>query len=131
MLLSGNRWFSDKPLVWTLPGGRSENGEGVEQTVIREFLEETGLNVEVVDLAYVAEARSGVNKRIYLTCAFTVRLLSGNLTCVGDSAVEELRFVEANELSSYIPGPSLGDPLRAYLVDTGRRVRYWFFPEYE
>jgi 8-oxo-dGTP diphosphatase len=33
---------------WALPGGRAEQGETVEQTVVREVKEETGLEVEVV-----------------------------------------------------------------------------------
>ena len=57
VLLGGNRWYSNKPLVWTLPGGRAEEGEGVAEAAVREFWEETGLRVEVVDLAFVAEAR--------------------------------------------------------------------------
>ncbi len=129
VLLAGNRWFSKESLVWTLPGGRSEGGESVAETVVREFFEETGLHVEVGDLAYVAEARSSMNRRIYLTCAFTVRLLSGELTRT-DEVVEELRFVEPSALREYIPSPSLGDPLRAYLAGAGGDARYWFFPEY-
>src|SRR5690349_6766308 len=58
VLLSGNRWYSGKPLVWTLPGGRAEEGEGISEALVREFHEETGLQVEVGDLAYVAESRS-------------------------------------------------------------------------
>jgi ADP-ribose pyrophosphatase YjhB (NUDIX family) len=33
---------------WALPGGRSEPGENVEQTIVREVKEETGLDVVVV-----------------------------------------------------------------------------------
>ena len=33
---------------WALPGGRMDPGETVEQTVVRESKEETGLDVQVV-----------------------------------------------------------------------------------
>jgi 8-oxo-dGTP diphosphatase len=33
---------------WALPGGRAEPGENVEQTIVREVKEETGLDVVVV-----------------------------------------------------------------------------------
>lgn len=130
VLLSGNRWFSGKPLVWTLPGGRAEPGEGVAEAVVREFLEETSLVVEVRELAYIAEARSALRQQIFLTCAFTVVKISGEPTCAPDTGVEELRFVPFAELQDYLPSPSLGNPLRQYIEHPGESARYWFFPEY-
>jgi 8-oxo-dGTP diphosphatase len=35
---------------WELPGGYDEAGESLEETAVREVLEETGLNVDVGDL---------------------------------------------------------------------------------
>lgn len=131
VLLSGNRWYSDKPLVWTLPGGRAEEGEGVGETTVREFLEETGLQVEISALAYVAEARSTTTRRLFLTCAFTVARVSGVPTAGSDPAVEELRFVACDELPLYMPVPSIGDPLRRHLQHPHEPPRYWFFPQYE
>ena len=130
VLLSGNRWYTGKPLVWTLPGGRSEPGEGVADALIREFQEETGLDVEVGALAYVAEARSLVRKQLFINCAFVVTRLSGSLTCEADTTVEELRFVPISDLHIYMPSPSIGEPLCHYLQHPTGQPRYWFYPEY-
>lgn len=130
VLLCGNRWYSEKPLVWTLPGGRAEYGEGIEEALVREFREETGLDVQVGALAYVAEARSVARKQIFLTCAFAVKRLSGDLSHAGDASVEDLCFVPLADLPHYLPSPSLGDPLHWHFAHAGEGARYWFFPEY-
>jgi 8-oxo-dGTP diphosphatase len=131
VLLSANRWFSDRPPVWTLPGGRAEKGEGIEEALSREYLEETGLTVQAAKLAFVAEARSSRSRRLFLSCAFTVVSVSGELNCQADPTVEELRFVPVSDLHLYITAPSLYNPLRWHLDNSQSPARYWFFPEYE
>lgn len=42
-------------LCWDIPGGGGEPGESLEETLIREVREETGLSVAVIDLAFMIE----------------------------------------------------------------------------
>jgi ADP-ribose pyrophosphatase YjhB (NUDIX family) len=130
VLLAGNRWYSDRPPVWTLPGGRAEEGEGTGEALLREFREETGLEIEPLKLAYVAESRSVVRRQIFIVCAFAVRRLGGELSTGDDPGVEELRFVSPHLLAEYLPTPSLGEPLRWFLDHPDEPARYWFYPEY-
>ena len=130
VLLCANQWYRDKAPVWTLPGGRAEQGEGISEALSREFIEETGLAVQVEELAYVIEARSLTVRRLFLTCVFTVNALSGELSCEADPSVVELRFVPFGELQLYLPSPSLSAPLLEFLRAPNSAARYWYFPEY-
>lgn len=47
ILLARASYLSDLPGRWSLPGGGVDHGEHPEQTVVREFLEETGLAVSI------------------------------------------------------------------------------------
>ncbi len=53
VLLARNSELSTFPGLWTLPGGGVEQGEHPDDTVVREFAEETGLSVSVTGLRSV------------------------------------------------------------------------------
>jgi ADP-ribose pyrophosphatase YjhB (NUDIX family) len=53
VLLARNSALSAFPGQWTLPGGGVEQGEHPDDTVVREFAEETGLTVRVTGLRSV------------------------------------------------------------------------------
>lgn len=59
----------------TLPGGRAKEGESLVETVAREVLEETGLQVKVGDLIYVAEVLAA--RRQDLNLIFRAEAKSG------------------------------------------------------
>ena len=40
---------------WSVPGGRVEHGESLEQAVHREVAEETGLHIDIISLAGIRE----------------------------------------------------------------------------
>ena len=40
---------------WSLPGGRVECGETMQQGIVREMKEETGLDVEILRMLYVCD----------------------------------------------------------------------------
>jgi 8-oxo-dGTP diphosphatase len=66
---------------WALPGGRVELGENVEQTIIREVKEETGLDVEVVRKIgeyHEQGTQDGIEYDYYPAC-FLVRVIGGEI----------------------------------------------------
>ncbi len=66
---------------WALPGGRSEPGESVEQTIVREVKEETGLDVEVIRKIgeyHEQGIESGFEYDYYPAC-FLVKVIGGEI----------------------------------------------------
>jgi 8-oxo-dGTP diphosphatase len=89
---------------WSLPGGALELGETLQQGVVREVLEETGLLVapagvvEVVDRITREEA-SGQIRYHYVVVDFVCGVTGGALG--GGSDADEARWVERKELAAY------------------------------
>jgi 8-oxo-dGTP diphosphatase len=82
---------------WSLPGGALELGETLQQGVVREVLEETGLDrrpggiVEVLDRITHDESTGRVRYH-YVLVDFVCRVAGGTL--LGGSDAEEARWVE-------------------------------------
>jgi ADP-ribose pyrophosphatase YjhB (NUDIX family) len=84
---------------WALPGGRAEPGEAVEQTVVREAKEETGLDVEIV--CKVGEyheqgVQAGMEYNYYPAC-FLVKRVGGQMRNQ-ESEIAEIKLFSLDEL---------------------------------
>ena len=125
ILLVLNRWRRGD--LWSLPGGRREPGESMEEAVRREVLEETGLQVEA-EFAYVQETFSSIRKQYFLTFVFLAREVGGELSVPDeDEFVLDARFVPKGELLSYLSIQAIALPLLEWLED--RQRRYFIFRE--
>jgi 8-oxo-dGTP diphosphatase len=84
---------------WALPGGRMDIGETIEQTIVREVKEETGLDVAIMRKIgeYVEKGlKDEVEYEYYPTC-FLVKLVAGELK-KQDSEILEIKLFSLNEL---------------------------------
>jgi mutator protein MutT len=52
---------------WSLPGGKLESGETIEQCLIREVKEETGLDITIDELLYVCDRFYKGNQVVHMT----------------------------------------------------------------
>jgi mutator protein MutT len=93
---------------WSLPGGAVELGETLQQGVIREVLEETGLEVvpagivEILDRIIQDEA-SGRIRYHYVLVDFACQVTGGTLGEGSDA--DEVRWVAREELDEYRLAP--------------------------
>ncbi len=78
---------------WALPGGRMDPGETVEETIVRECKEETGLDVEIVRKIgeYVEKGvKDEVEYEYYPTC-FLVKVVGGEIKRQ-EGEIQEIRL---------------------------------------
>ncbi len=84
---------------WSVPGGVVRLGEGLEEALKREVEEETGLEIEVGDVACVSEEifRNGDIKYHYIIIDFFAEIISGKLRAGSDA--KEARWISLNKLN--------------------------------
>ncbi len=117
VLLVASRYPNHPQPIWNLPGGRQQPGELLAETVERETLEETGLCVEVGELAYISE--SYADSEQFLNATFTVRLRSARHDARPSDRVDDhvvaVQWVAIEELAMRIVVGVVREPLLAYL----------------
>ena len=84
---------------WALPGGRMEPGENIEQTIVREVKEETGLDV-VIDRVvgeYIEKGcKDNVEYEYYPTC-FAIKSVGGEIK-KQESEIQEIKLFSLKTL---------------------------------
>jgi mutator protein MutT len=87
---------------WVVPGGTVELGEPLEQALVREMREETGLEVEPVELLTVFDRIERDGTRVlyhYVIADYLCRLLRGEARAGSDAL--EVAWAAPGELDQY------------------------------
>ena len=90
---------------WSLPGGKLEYGETIEQCLIREMKEETGLAVKVKELLYITDRFRHMNNHVvhitFLIAQTGEKLPLENWQHQDIKEIREVKMVPVEELTNY------------------------------
>ena len=103
---------------WSIPGGLIEVGEALTEAVVREVREETGLEVEPVELVELLDRihRDGDRVRYhYVIADYLCRVVGGTLNAASDAAA--VRWVERAEWNSH--SALVLDPITVRVIEAG------------
>jgi len=84
---------------WTIPGGHPENHESMIETLIREVLEES--SIELKEISYLGAVEVVENGETYYQMRYFGRV-SNILDFKGEWETSERMFVDLDELHNYI-----------------------------
>ncbi|QSX05921.1 NUDIX hydrolase [Sedimentibacter sp. zth1] len=123
--------------IYTIPGGQVEIGENLNDALIREIKEETGIDISVEKLICVSSNKgthAGYNGYTIVPTkvmfGFTCKYVDGEL-CTSDETSESL-WIDKNAVLNYITEPNLIERFKAYLNYEGsvQYLEYITKPEY-
>lgn len=121
ILLVASRYPNIAGTLWNLPGGRQESPETVAAAVVREFAEETALDVRVLGLAYVAESFDHATNTQFTNFAFHVEGSGEPRAPKTDAHAVACEWVERDALADRLVVGVVREPLLTYLADPRRQ----------
>ena len=103
---------------WSLPGGMLELGESLLSGVAREVREETGLEVEPIELIELLDRVHREDNRVryhYVIADYLCRVVGGSLRAASDA--DAVRWVERAEWNSH--SALILDPITVRVIECG------------
>jgi len=100
--------------VWTLPGGKIEENETPEQAIIRETLEETGYQTNIVRMVGLYHPINRLTRKTYL---FEMHITSGEAQITNET--KDIQFFALNNL----PLNRMPPPYHEWILDANKNSK--------
>ena len=91
--------------VWDFPKGKAEDGETIEETAVREVLEETGIEATIVRKQPISVFHTYDTygpKMLKETVWFEMKAVSGSVTPQTEEQIEQAVWVERDKVSELL-----------------------------
>ena len=106
---------------WSLPGGRVEAGETLEEGLLREMDEETSLKTKIAKLLYLCEKPEEDPPLLHIT--FLLERVSGDVRLPSnehdDNPISDVRMVSVDDLTSYGFSDKFANTVKDHFPDAG------------
>lgn len=102
-----------KPLTWDIPGGTVEVGETVEEALIRELKEETGIEIKPLHPIYAYSNLSQLPKRQTVQLVYACEYKGGNVI-LNPEEHEEYKWIDYPEIRNLECIPFLAGLLETF-----------------
>ena len=100
LLLKRSSTARTEPITWSRPGGAVEFGEKIEEAVVREVEEETGVKIQV--LKHLEITQNIEEDKHWIAHGYLARHLSGEPKNMEPTKHDEIRWFPVNELPEKI-----------------------------
>ncbi|MCX8124351.1 MAG: NUDIX hydrolase [Spirochaetes bacterium] len=109
-------------VYWLLPGGGVEYQESLDEALKREFLEELGLNVEVGDIAMIADSIEPNGKRHIINIIFWCNLINQSIRLGNEKILYDFSFKTLHELNDVVMYPPLNECIAELLQNNSKKI---------
>jgi 8-oxo-dGTP diphosphatase len=115
LLLKRSMSSKGNPGKWDLPGGKLDPGENLEQALLREAIEETGLTISLTRVLGATESEAPARRVAYLI--FEGRIASGQVKLSEEH--EDFTWVAVKDIEKVDIAPQFRPLLKAFSLGAG------------